>query len=157
MKAERGYTYLRKSVVINEMRYRKALKTILLIWLLLLWLASVTPGLIAQSRMTAIQAEPNNCEDALAILDYTALEARKNNESYMIVIARLGRGERSQTLSHRRLKAAMDNLSRKVNNKIVAAYGERVNAYGRLEFYVGGKLLYVLVYPKNGIIDCRDL
>ena len=118
-----------------------------------IWLTNMNPLLLAQNA----SATPNNCEDALLHLDVTALEARKEREGYIIVIARLGDGEKSQRLSQRRLKAATDYLRSKARNKVVAAHGERLKGFGRLELYVGGRLLYSLAYPRNGIIDCRGL
>jgi hypothetical protein len=111
----------------------------------------------AQSNPWVNPTRPNNCEDALALLDETALEARKNKESNIIVVARLGDGEKFQSLNRRRLKDVVEYLKGKAENMIVAASGERVKGYGRLEFYVSGKLLYVIAYPRRGIIDCRDI
>jgi len=85
------------------------------------------------------------------------LEARKDKGSNIIVVARFGDGEKFQSLNQRRLKDVVSYLKTKAENKIVAASGERIKGYGRLEFYVSGKLLYVIAYPRQGIIDCRDI
>jgi hypothetical protein len=99
----------------------------------------------------------HNCEDALALLDNTALEARKDSQTSVIVIARLGTGERSRSLNGRRLAPVMDYLRRKAANPLVGAAGGRVRGYGRIELYVAGKLFYVLAYRRNRLIDCSGI
>ena len=99
----------------------------------------------------------HNCEDALALLDNTALEARKDSQTSIIVIARLGPGERSRSLNGKRLTPVMDYLRSKAANPLVGASGERMKGYGRIEFYVAGKLFYVLAYRKNRLIDCGGM
>jgi hypothetical protein len=108
--------------------------------------------------MRGNQAKPDNCEVALLYLDNSTLEAGKDSESHIIAIARLGDGERSVRLDRRRLEFVRDYLlNQRGWNNIVTASGERVKGYGRVELYVSGKLLYVLQYPKRGVISCADL
>ena len=91
-------------------------------------------------------------------LDMSASEAGKDEEGYVIAIARLGNGERSPELNRRRLWFARDYLiNRRGWNRVVIASGERVKGLGRVELYVGGKLLYVLLHPKRGYISCGGL
>lgn len=139
------------------MQLDKAYRIILLALLILSWLASLSSTLIAQNKAEGTLTQSNNCEDALLYYDMTVLEARKDKGSYIILIARLGEGERSQKLSQRRLKDAKDYLDYKGEDKIVIAYGERVKGHGRVEMYVSGKLLYALRHPRNSYIDCRGL
>jgi hypothetical protein len=121
-------------------------------------LIGATPGLTKQSKLTVGQSRPNNCEDAQLYLDMSAVEAGKVGGDPIIAIARLGDGERSLGLNWRRLGFARDYLiNRRGWDNIVAASGERVKGYGRVELYVGGKLLYVLLYPKRGQISCAGL
>jgi hypothetical protein len=131
-------------------------RSILSIGLIFMLLAAMAPNLVAQHRASS-PAKPHSCEDALLYLDMIALEARKFSQGYIIVIARLGQRENSMRLNKKRLKSANAYLGGKVENKIVAAYGERAKGFGQLEFYVNGKLLYVLAYPRNVIIDCSGL
>ena len=115
-------------------------------------------SLMLISQTVFAQTKPimgSTCEDALALLDAAALDAMKDPESYIIVIARLGDHERSPTLNQGRLKAVMERLTDKARNKVAGASGARIPGRGHLEIYVGGKLLYVLSYSRNGIIDCR--
>lgn len=97
----------------------------------------------------------HNCEDALAQLDISALEARKDPQTSIIVIARLGAGERPQTLNDKRLVPMLGYLRGKASNSVIGASGERVKGYGRIEVYVAGKLFYVQAYRKNRLIDCN--
>ena len=115
-------------------------------------------SLILINQTVSAQTKPvigSTCEDALALLDTAALDAMKDPDSYIIVIARLGDRERSTALNQRRLKAVLERLNDKARNKVAGASGARVSGSGRVEIYVGGKLLYVLSYSRNGIIDCR--
>lgn len=118
----------------------------------------VHPSLAAWSKVRGNQAKPNGCEVAMLYLDNSTSEAGKDSEGHIIAIARLGDGERSVRLDRRRLEFVRNYLiNRKGWNKLVTASGERVKGYGRVELYVSGKLLYVLLYPKRGLISCADL
>ena len=98
--------------------------------------------------------EPVNCEVANFYLDNAALRARKLDEAHLIVIARLGGGEKSRQLNVSRLKVAQNFLSNwRGVRKVVTAEGERVRGNGRLEFYVGGTLLYTLPVRRNRNLD----
>ena len=112
---------------------------------------------LAAQRNNNRRARPHSCDDALARLDNAALDAREDSESYIIVLARLGDGEKLQSLNRRRLDSAIPHLESKAGNKIVAASGDRVRGYGRLELYVRGKLLYFIAFPRNRLIDCSGL
>jgi len=98
--------------------------------------------------------EPVNCEVANIYTDMVAHLARTSEDTYLIVIARLGAGEKSRRLNTSRLKHVHDFLG---NNrgvtKIVTAEGERKRGYGQLEFYVRGELLFTLPIRLNKNID----
>ncbi|HYX71521.1 MAG TPA: hypothetical protein VE732_02015 [Nitrososphaera sp.] len=125
--------------------------------LTIILLSSALYVIQAQDRPWLNPTRPNNCEDALALLETAALDARKDKESYIIVIARLGDGEKSQSLNRRRVGSAIPYLGSRAGNKIVAASGEKVSGYGRLELYVRGRLVYVIAFPRNRLIDCSGL
>jgi hypothetical protein len=95
-------------------------------------------------------------EDVARIVTTELAEGRKT-----IVIARLGNGERSRELNRRRLFNVQTFLSRYKTigaENIVAAEGEKVRGYGRVEIYVGGKLLETLTVLKNEdlMVDCCE-
>lgn len=98
--------------------------------------------------------EPAGCEVANIYTDMAAHLAQTAERTYLIVVARLGNGEKSRSLNASRLKHVRNFL---INNrgitKIVTAEGERAKGYGRLEFYVGGKLLFTLPVRRNKNID----
>ena len=120
-------------------------------------LAGGSQPLIVQASAQNKPPRPSVCEDALAMLENAALEAREDKESFIIVVARVGDGEKSRSLNLKRLRSAIPYLESRAGNKIVAASGEKLRGYGRLELYVSGKLLYVIAFPKNRLIDCSGL
>jgi DNA/RNA endonuclease YhcR with UshA esterase domain len=73
----------------------------------------------------------------------------------------LGRGENSRTLSFRRLESARLYLvepGRIKRENVVFAEGERVDSDGRVEFYLGSKLILVSLAErgKNVCLTCCD-
>jgi hypothetical protein len=73
----------------------------------------------------------------------------------LVVVARLGDGEGSRELNRRRLYNVREYLEGRgglAADKIVVAEGERVRGYGRLEYYLGGKLFEQLLFRRNGYV-----
>ncbi|MEJ7575953.1 MAG: hypothetical protein WKF74_02990 [Pyrinomonadaceae bacterium] len=114
--------------------------------LLLLTLIAGYSSVAAQQPM-----EPANCESDIAILDTVSRQA--GEDGLIIVIARLGDGESNRELNHRRLYNVRTYLTewdgRRNPKTVITAEGERINGYGRIELYVGGKLFYVLLVRRN--------
>lgn len=98
--------------------------------------------------------EPVDCEWATLYMEDAMVRAHES-ESYLIVIARLGDGERSRGLNTRRVNAVRAFLGRSSRSRLksVVAEGERAKGYGRLEIYVGGKPLFVLPLRRNKSVD----
>jgi hypothetical protein len=140
------------------MNINNSRRLILICGLLAFCLICVSPALAAQDKVRGNQAKPDSCEVAMLYLDNSASEAGKDSEGHIIAVARLGDDEQSARLNRQRLEFVGNYL---INgrgwNKIVIAVGERVRGKGRVELYVGGKLLYVLRYPRRGLISCADL
>jgi len=88
------------------------------------------------------------------LLDFVVVADREGDKNQsIIIVARRGRGERSNTLIKRRLRQVSDYLARKVPKaKIIATQGAPLNGLGRLEFYVAGRLHTVIKIKRN-----RDL
>ena len=98
---------------------------------------------------------PAHCGDNIAVLD--VLTQRTSPDKLVIVIAHLGDGETRANLNWRRLHNVrtywVDYLTaegaRRKPETVVLAEGERVTGYGRLHFYVDGKLIGVLKVRRN--------
>ncbi len=78
----------------------------------------------------------------------------------MIAIARLGSGESSKELSRRRLENVRVYLRNRLSEgKLVVAAGETVKGLGRVEMYVGGKLVEALLANRNKdlCVACCDI
>jgi len=103
---------------------------------------------------------PGSCEVNSASFDYLANVLRSNDER-LFVIARLGRGESSRYLNHRRLHNVRTYFKRgwpAEFGRLVSAEGEKADGEGRVEFYVGSKLLLVSLVKrgKDICVDCCD-
>jgi hypothetical protein len=104
---------------------------------------------------------PDHCEARTAAMDGITQKTPANDA--IIVIARLGTGETKPNLNLRRLQnvraywtQAITPEARRKPETIILAQGERVEGYGRLEFYVIGKLVWVINIPRNADIDFGD-
>jgi len=97
-----------------------------------------------------MEAKPTNCEFHIATLD--AAHDQAGADGLIIVIARLGDSEQRPELNRRRLhnvRTYLMEFKHRSPTTIVTAEGERVNGYGRVELYVGGKLFYILMIRAN--------
>ena len=100
---------------------------------------------------------PVSCERAMSDLDVSLIEMLKLKDSYLIVIARLGTGEHSNRLNRYRLEGVEEYMKRKLPDvKYVLAEGKRVKGLGRVELYVGGKLLRTMPIKKNAKGYCEE-
>lgn len=110
---------------------------------LILWL-TVASNAAAQEAKTP---KPffdtyNNCESNISWLDYVHSEAGDN--WLVIAIARLGDGEQLRRLNQRRLhnvRLYLEKIRGREPKTLIVAEGEQVQGRGRVEFYVGGKLI----------------
>lgn len=116
--------------------------------LLTLLLVPSSFGAFVQYQST----KPANCESDIAILDLASRRAGENG--LIIAIAGLGDGESQRSVNLRRLHNVRVYLTewngRRNPKTVVIAEGERVSGYGRIELYVGGELLQVLLVRPNG-------
>ncbi len=98
---------------------------------------------------------PARCGDNIALLD--VLTQRTSPHKLIIVIAHLGDGEIKSNLNRRRLHNVRTfwteyltaKGARRKPETVILAEGERVKGYGRLEFYVDGKLIGLLKIRRN--------
>jgi hypothetical protein len=97
-----------------------------------------------------VETKPTNCEFNISVL--TGAHRVAGEDGLVIMIARLGNGERRRELNRRRLHNArtfLTEFGQRAPQTIVTAEGERVDGYGRVELYIGGKLFHVLMsYPN---------
>jgi len=87
-----------------------------------------------------------------------------SSDSTIIMIARLGDKDRKANLNKRRLHNIRAYLTdgvteqfRRSEGSIIIAEGERTKGHGRIEFYLDGRLIDLLIpYPNNdiGVADC---
>ncbi|CAN5229568.1 hypothetical protein BH18ACI2_BH18ACI2_12120 [soil metagenome] len=108
--------------------------------------------------VTTVAGDANACELNAALLDNLIVMARESNER-VFVIARLGKGETSRYLIHRRLYNARIYLDGRLKPEaVVLAEGERTNEQGRVEFYLGSKLIINSLVARGGdlCVNCCE-
>ncbi len=106
--------------------------------------------------------EPFSCEMNAAYLDHLGnrLTEMTTDGRVLIIVSRPGRGENSGAILDRRLHNAVQYYVDHAvipRQKIVVAKGTRVqDGYGRLEFYLEGRLAGVLLMAKGRdlCVDC---
>jgi hypothetical protein len=132
----------------------------ILLWLALLAFAGAAQG---QNYDPSAKRYPGTCEEHSAILDMlrNKLMQGDDKEGVIIAVARLGDGERMRNLNRRRLYNLRVHFTDYgfPAQKLIAAEGKRVKGFGRVELYVGGKLIDVLLVARNGdlCVDCCDI
>ncbi len=118
--------------------------------LLLSFFATVSAGACqTDQRALPIVVNGDNNETAKAEMD---LLAGRAEGKLIILIARLGNGESSNSLAQRRLRTINDYLknTRAVpEEKLVTAVGQRVRGAGRIEAYLDGELFMVFELGRN--------
>jgi hypothetical protein len=96
--------------------------------------------------------DPTTCEYIKNALDYARMGTRKVENSYLLLIFRPGRAEKSTSISEDRTKFIRSILLSRdptFDRQLVMAQGKVVNDLGRLEIYVGGKLEWDVYFKKN--------
>ena len=128
-------------------------------------LASCFPTLAQQSAPLSpvklsdyANAKPLPCAHRSAIVD--GIHQKTPADELILVVARPGDGDTKPRLSWRRLHNIraywtefLDEDHGRKPETIVLAEGERIKGYGRLEFYVGGKLVEVIKVARNSDVD----
>ncbi len=99
-------------------------------------------------------SKPMGCADRQAVID--VISQKTPADELIIVIAHLGTGETRPNLNRRRLHNVrvfwtefLEKSGRRKPETIILAEGKRVEGYGHLEFYVGGKLVGVVKVARN--------
>ncbi len=146
-----------------QFRFNNMNKFYLLTLLILLMLFARTG--VAQDRSGspvpfAFDSKPTNCEQNHIRFDsYTKyFKNKENSGEVLIAIARLGTGEFSRELNRSRLYIVRATLIEDLGleePEVVTAEGERVNGYGRVDIYVGGKLIDALLVNRGKAL-CGD-
>ena len=115
-------------------------------------------GLIFTNHAHAQNAEPperylqygNSCESNIIRLQNIDNTAGENG--LVIAIARLGNGERSSSLNHRRLhnvRLYLQKIRNRPSETLIMAKGEQIQGQGRVEIYIGGKLVDVFMLGRG--------
>jgi hypothetical protein len=127
-------------------------------WLLVVgWLLAASSTGNAQSRLASTDEQSSqpiltSCEENIALL--SASHQSAGEDGLVIAIARLGDGEHRRELNRRRLHNVRVYLTefdwKRAPETVITAEGERVKGFGRVDLYVGGKLVAVLGIKRNG-------
>jgi hypothetical protein len=100
--------------------------------------------------------KPISCENFREFADEAILRWHKIEGTHLIIIVRPGEGEKTGALSRTRLRKIETYLMQRYEGRVayVLAEGPQVQGSGRVEFYVGGKLLAVIPVKKNAGTVC---
>jgi hypothetical protein len=109
------------------------------------------------TRRWGIPKKPQNSEMNAADMEQVRalMQEEPNPDGVIILVARLGKGETRRELNRRRLFNVSERYTAALSipaEKVIAAEGERVNDFGRVEIYWNGELIGALPVFKN-----RDL
>ncbi len=103
---------------------------------------------------------PSHCEHVRGILDSVLVQGANTEDSDVILIFRLGKGERSKKVINRRMEVVRNHINFRQQNpkKFILAEGEKTNGLGKVEIYIKGKLTEVLFAKKNVNLgyDCLE-
>lgn len=119
--------------------------------------------LVFSTTLHAQQSQPSLPPAEVEIVPATARGCQRNTinvaslqalvsttEERAFVIAHRGTGETSPRLNRRRLKDVKTEFGLGNSPKIIFAEGARVRGSGRIEFYLGSKLMSVSMLAHNG-------
>lgn len=128
------------------MQLRKKRMTILASVCCICWLV-VTGNAVAQNAESpeSYVTIGNSCESNIARLDRIHSEA--GDDALVIAIARLGDGEQSRRVNQRRLhniRLYLEEVRGRAPKTLITAESNRARGRGRVEIYVGGKLVDVI-------------
>ncbi len=117
-------------------------------------------AVIINAQIHTVEPNHYNCEETAARFD-VLLNMMFDSDERLFVIARLGKGEVSRELNHRRLYNVHTYFKeRKVpRNRFVFAESESLKTEeGRVEFYLGSKLQLVSLVKRNKdiCVDCCE-
>jgi hypothetical protein len=101
-----------------------------------------------------VAKEPLDCQSFAHHLDEAVIKWHETGGTYLIVLARPGTAEGKSDYSRSRLNDVEDYVRRYKRLQYVTAVGSRVEGLGRVELYVGGKLLTVIPVKKNSPAAC---
>jgi hypothetical protein len=108
----------------------------------------------AQTKQTTEQSKPLTCESNIVEIESRAkliVENLKQAEKVVIIVAKLGRLEKSSRLNDRRLfniKQRLIDLGVSTD-RIITAVSESGEEYGSVEIYLNGLLITKLLAPRN--------
>ena len=106
-------------------------------------------GPVGQEQLAPTGCELNSSTLSNVHHELTAI----GPDSLVIVVARLGDHEKSAKLNLRRLqdvKSYLVGAWKRSAKTLVLTQGERVSGFGRVEFYIGGRLFDRIVLRRNG-------
>jgi hypothetical protein len=114
-------------------------------------------GAAPHTQEPSVPGDANACETNAVYLDGLINMAQESKER-VFVIARLGKAETSRYLIHRRLHNARTYLRRLNPEQVVIAEGKQAEGQGRVEFYLGSRLIFVALVARGGdlCVNCCE-
>lgn len=138
----------------------KRVECIIFLPALLFFFALLSQNAFGQNGSDIIISENGNCEENALNFDILMTKANEYpGLEKIILIARLGNGEKSRKYNEKRLevvKAGISAFDRYPAEKIITAQGERVSGKGQVEVYIGGRLFAVFKVGRKENLQGRN-
>lgn len=127
------------------------LKPVLLLAILFLFAATLygQQPRPSPAEVETVPATARGCQrNTINVANLQALVGTTTEKAF--VIAHLGTGETNPRLNRRRLNDVKTEFGLGDSPKIIFAEGARVRGLGRIDFYLGSKLMSVSLLSRNG-------
>jgi hypothetical protein len=125
-------------------------KRILHLFFIIVIFSAICFAQAEKDETVTIAADADACEQNSAYFDRIANKAYTNKER-IFVIFRAGKGETEDVNAKRLIfvKTYLEQIGNWKILEVVYARGEKTDAQGRVEFYIGGRLFLEMLAQKN--------
>lgn len=147
----------------DMMKVSKNLKLLIFFPALMFCLIFFSQDAFGQKNSDIIVSDSGNCTENAVYFDTIITKANPYpefpNSSVIILIARLGDGEKSRKYNERRLeviKAGITASDKDSAKKVITAQGGRVSGKGVVEVYADGQLIAIFKAERKKNIASRN-
>jgi len=108
-------------------------------------------------KQEVVKQVPADCDYIRTLLDNAMYETQNSKGSYLIIVFRSGKQEKSPKTNEIRMKQVESFIKfRKAIDRYVLAEGDEVDGLGKAEIYIEGKLKEGFFFKSNSKLFCED-